>query len=319
MIKRVFGLLLSQILAFGLMVLVVLSCQKKDDVVAQPKTIADLLLEDKQFSLLRAAVAYADAGDALKGANLTLLAPSDAAFQASGFPTEAAIRALSKDQVKQVLLYHVLNGPVSSTAIPVGVNSVQTASKGVAYLNKTSGGTIYVNSAKITRADIVVANGFVHVIDRVLAPSVGNMLTTIKTAPNLTLLAAAVKRISLVSPSLLATIDNPTSASAVTLFAPTDDAFRAAGYASTAAIETSNAQTLASILSYHLLPGVSLSYQFQPGAVNTLLNGNRLTILVTGSTVTVKGNRNPAAATVRTPDLVTTNGVIHIIDQVLLP
>jgi len=213
----------------------------------------------------------------------------------------------------------VLYSPVSSTAIPSGLNSVQMANQGVAYINKTSNGQIYLNGAKITQADIQVANGIIHLIDKLLTPSIGTLLTTIQNNPNLTFLSAAITRVASSSPSLLAALNSSTSANAFTVFAPNDDAFRAAGYKTPSTIETASPQILTTILSYHVLTGVSLLYQIQTGSVNTLLTGNKLTLTAANGTVTVKGNKNSTAATIKTADIVTTNGVIHIIDQILQP
>lgn len=310
---------LHRVFVFGVMLVTAFACQKNDDTTATPKTITDQILEDNQFSILRAAITYAGVGDALKGANLTFFAPNDAAFQASGL-TESAIRALSKDQVKDIVLYHALYTPVPSANVPSGINSVQTAGNGVAFINKTNTGTIYINQARVTQADLTTANGVIHIIDRVLMPSAGTMLNAIQNNPNLTFLAAAVKRIGSTSPTLLAALSNTSSANPVTVFAPNDAAFKADGrYTTLAAIESANPQTLVSLLSYHIVSGVMFSNQLQTGSTNTLLSGSRVTIGSSNGTATVKGNRNATPASIKTPDVVTVNGVIHIVDQVLQP
>ncbi|MFD2571539.1 fasciclin domain-containing protein [Spirosoma soli] len=303
---------------FVLLLIAGLSCQTNDDTVAIPKTIADQILEDNQFSLLRAAVTYAEVGDALKGANLTLFAPNDAAFQASGL-TEAGIRALPKEQVKNIVLYHVLYSSIGSSAIPSGQNSVQTATNGVAFINK-SDNIIRVNNAQIVQADLSTANGYIHVINRVLSPSNGSLLATIQNNPDLTLLSAAVRRVASTNPTLSAALSTTASTNTVTVFAPNDAAFRSdSRYSTVTAIEAANPQTLANILSYHIITGIVFSNQLQSGSVNTLLSGSRLTISATNGNATVKGNRNSTAATIKTPDLVANNGVVHVIDQLLQP
>ncbi|MFD2932657.1 fasciclin domain-containing protein [Spirosoma flavum] len=303
----------------ALLLVALLSCKKDDDTVATPQTITDRILEDSQFSLFRAAVAYAEVGDVLKGGNLTLFAPNDVAFQASGLATPAAIMAFSKDQVKAIVLYHVLYGSVSTSTIPTGLNSISTASNGVAYVNKTSVGTIYINNAQVIQADIAVANGYVHSIDRVLTPSAGNLLTTIQNNPNLTFLTAAIKRINTSNPNLLATLDTELSANSVTVFAPNDSAFQSAGYKDLSAINSVSLQTLTNTLLYHVVPGVTFSNQFQTGSISTLLSNNKLTVSSTANQITIKGNKNTTAATIKQADIAATNGVVHIIDQVLQP
>ena len=302
-----------------LLLIAVLGCQKNDDTVAKPQTITDRIIEDGQFTLLRAAVAYAEVGDALKAGNLTLFAPNDAAFQSAGLGTPTAITSLSKEQVKTLLLYHLLYGSVPTSAIPEGLNSVATASKGIAFVNKSSDGKIYLNNAQVIQAAIAEANGYVYSIDRVLTPSTGNLLTTIQNNPNLTFLTAAVKRIGASNPTLLAALNNESSTNTVTVFAPNDAAFQSAGYKDLAAINSANLQTLTNTLLYHVVSGVTFSNQLQTGSVSTLLSGNKLTVTATANQLTIKGNKNTTAATIKQGNIPATNGVIHVIDQVLQP
>ncbi|QDK78050.1 fasciclin domain-containing protein [Spirosoma sp. KCTC 42546] len=314
-----FSLFLSR-MSVLMLLLVAMGCQTRDDAVATPQTISDRILEDSQFSLFRLAMGYAGVGDALKSGNLTLFAPTDAAFQAAGLATEEAIRATPRDQLRTMLMYHVLYGRSASSAIPAGQNSVITANKAAAFVTKTTDGSIYINSAKLTQTDIAVANGYIHVIDRVLIPGTGNLLTTIQTNPNLTFLAAAIKRVGSSNPTLLATLDNVSATNPVTVFAPNDAAFKADKvYNTLAAIESANVQTLTNTLLYHVLSGVKFSTQFQSGSVATLLSGNTVTLTVAPNQLTVKGNKNSTSAFVKQADLTATNGVIHIIDQVLQP
>lgn len=311
---------LRYLAAFILIVLVLPGCQPADDAVAVPQTITDRILEDDQFSLLRAAMNHADVGDVLKGGNLTLFAPTNAAFQQAGLATEAAITALPAERVKQILLYHLLTSPVSSTALPEGLNSIPTINQSAIYINKTGSSTVYVNNAQVTQPDLVVANGYIHVIDRLLTPATGNLLTTIQANPNLTFLAAAIRRIGATNPALAGTFDGTTSSSTLTLFAPNDEAFRAdSRFGSLSAIDVADPQVLSNLLLYHTASGVVFSNQLLTGTITTMLTNSRLAVTVTNNFITVKGNRNTSQAVIREPDLTTTNGVIHVIDQVLMP
>jgi len=314
-----FSLLLSRLAVLGLLLTIALGCSKSENTVADPKTITDQILEDKQFSLLKAAMNYSGVGDALKGANLTFFAPNDSAFYRSGITSEAAITAMPKDQVKNILLYHTLYAPVSLSAIPSGVNAVQTASQSIAYLNNMGGGTVYINNAKIIQPDIKAANGIIHIIDHVLSPSTGSLLTTIQNTDNLTFLSAALKRIASSNPSLITSLNNTAATNPLTVFAPNDNAFMVSGYRTISAIETASPQTLSSLLSYHMVSGLSLRSNLKTGSVTTLLANNKINITVSNDVVTIKGNKNTLAATIRTADIIANNGVIHIIDQVLQP
>ncbi|QJD77796.1 fasciclin domain-containing protein [Spirosoma rhododendri] len=292
-------------------------CGNEDEQVAVPRTIADRVQEDDQFQLLRAATNYAAFGGAFKSANMTLLAPNNDAFVAAGLGSEAAIRALPQAQVRALLTHHMLYAPLSTSAIPSGQTTVQTADNGVVFINKTAS-TLYINGAKLVQSDIQTANGPIQVIDKLLSPSQSSLLATIDANQDLTFLSAAVKRLAVANPTLLTALSSTSSGNLVTLFAPTNDAFRAAGYSSINAIESTSSQTLSSLLSYHAVSGSLLSYQFQTGVLTTL-NGARLTVFTNTGTATIKGNRNSTSANIKQADLISNNGVIHIVDQVLLP
>jgi len=292
-------------------------CQKDDDTVATPKTIADRILEDDQFRLLRVAANYAGFDGAFKSANMTLLAPNNDAFTAAGLGSDGAIRALPQAQVRALLAHHILYAPLSVSAIPSGQTTVETGDRGVVFLNKTST-TIYVNGAKLVQSDLPTANGMIQVIDRLLNPSQSSLLATIDANPDLTFLAAAVRRLAVANPTLLTALSSTASSNLVTLFAPTNDAFRTAGYGSINAIESTSSQTLSALLSYHAVQGSLLSYQLQTGMLTTL-NGARLTVFTNTGVPTIKGNRNGSSANIRQSDLISNNGVMHIVDQVLLP
>lgn len=312
-----FSVLLSRVSVIMLLTLISLGCKKNDDTVAMPQTVTDRVLEDSQFSILKAAVVYGVVSDALKSGNLTLFAPTDSAFQASGISIPT-ILSMPKDQVRSLVLYHVLYGAVQSTQIPAGQKSVEMASKGIAFVTNTSNGPIYVNNAKLTKTNIAVANGYIHTINRVLTPSTGNLLTTIQNNPNLTFLAAAIKRIATSNPALLASLSSTTNN--VTVFAPNDAAFKAdSRYNTLSAIGSADAQALTNTLLYHATSGVLFSNQLQTGTLTSLHSSNKFTLTVTTNQTTIKGNKNQTAATIKQADIPVTNGVIHIIDQVLQP
>ena len=173
---------------------------------------------------------------------------------------------------------------------------------------------------RLTQPDILVANGYLHAIDRLLTPSTGNLLTAIQTNPNLTFLSAAIKRVATITPTILTTFENESLTNGVTVFAPNDAAFKTDKvYNTIGAVESASVQALTNILLYHVIPGVTFSNQFQTASLNTLLSGNKVITIVTTNQLMVKGTKNLTSATVKQADLTSTNGVIHIIDQVLQP
>lgn len=291
------------------------SCQTPAEKVATPPSIADVVLEEPTYSLFRVALVRAGLPDLLKDGRLTLLVPTDSAFTASGInPND--LMAMPVAQAQQLVRYHVLTAPISTSTIPAGPQPVMTLNGHTVFLNRVDN-TVYANGARLVMTDKQTANGLIHTLDRVLTPATGTLLATIQANPNLTLLAAAIQRINTSNQNLLANLNNA-DAKAVTLLAPTDDAFKKAGYTSVKSFDNINVQTLSSLINYHIIADPKLTYQFTTGTLATQ-QGSRLTVTAVKGFVTIKGNKNGLSANILTPDVVADNGVMHLIDQVLLP
>lgn len=302
-------------------------CKKNETTAdAQPKTISDVLAETPTFSLFRAALIQAGLSDALKAPNLTLFAPTDAAFRARGFSSTDAFKSFAAADLTNLLRYHLVTGVVT-TKTPELANAtnlaVETSNAGTAYLTNGANG-LYINGVKVSLADQTVANGVIHTIDKVLVPQGNDALTALKNRPDMTLLVAAIERASSVRPDLRAilngTIPNA-NLKQITLFAPNDVAFTAAGFKTTADINNASPQTLVNILTYHVVQGFVFSNQLQVGQLTTLntSSANKLTVALPTAGPTIKGNKNTTAAQFKDTDLVSGNAVIHVIDQVLMP
>ena len=103
-----------------------------------------------------------------------------------------------------------------------------------------------------------------------------------------------------------------------TVFAPTNNAFRAAGFPTIASIQSADAATLTNILTYHVIAARVFSSDLVNGAMPTTVNGGKVTIGLT-SGATVKGNSNAFPSNILATNILVTNGVVHVIDRVLLP
>lgn len=316
-------------IAFPCLLLLALfiGCQKTDDPVdAQPKTISDVLTETASFSLLRAALQQACLSDALKATNLTVFAPTDDAFKAKGFTTPDSFKSLSAEALRNLLRYHLITGIVTTETPELASASnlpVEAANTSILFLTNGSNG-LFVNGSKIAQADQTVANGVIHTIGSLLVPPAGDALTVLKTRSDVSLLVAAITRAATARPELLAILNGTTTNAAyrtVTFFAPTDAAFIAAGYRTTADINAASAATLANLLSYHIVQGLLFSNQLSAGQLTTFSTStnNKLTVAVPAAGPTVKGNSNAAAVSLKEANVVSKNAVIHVVDQVLLP
>lgn len=279
---------------------------------------SDYLAATPELSLLKTAVARAGLATALNAGQITVFAPSNEAFKASQYPDEAAINAAPVETLKQILQYHVLNDKVDYPAFPTEVSTIyqtQLANAKV-YVYKTSAGVVTVNNATVTKPNQVAVNTVVHIINRVLSPNTQNAVDYARATPNLSLFATAVAQAGSAVQSAL----SQTTKNGITVFAPTNEAFKTAGYADEAAIKAADATKLASLLTYHIVPSTTFSPGFRDNSELTTVQGGKLGVKVAGGKVTLTGKGNGAnVATVTQGDLALGNGVVHIIDRVLLP
>ncbi|MFD2933113.1 fasciclin domain-containing protein [Spirosoma flavum] len=301
------------------------ACKKADNSTPTLSTIGDIINTGSNFTLLKVALVQAGLDGALaQPGTYTVFAPTDAAFKAFGYADATAIKAIPADLLKTVLQYHVLTTRVGSSDIPAAINTSQQTMAGLPlYLSKatstsTTSTTLSINGAHVLQADGPASNGVIYAIDRVLLPPVfGNIAATIQNIPLLLpgasfkLLQAAVTKAGIVT--------QLTAAGPLTVFAPTDAAFKAVGYDS-AAIAKATVPMLTNILSYHVLNSRTYTPLIMNGASLTTLQGGTITagISTTALTITGKGNGG-TASNITGPDITATNGVIQIIDRLLLP
>jgi uncharacterized surface protein with fasciclin (FAS1) repeats len=282
---------------------------------------------------LLAAATKAELGDELSAAsaNFTVFAPTNAAFDTLatqlGFADgPALVAALDGPTLAKILSYHVL--PARRTAAdltatptqPTIYNFPDTTPTTVTF--KTTGGGAVTDEvlldAKVTSADVAATNGVVHVIDKVLVPpGVLNIVQMAKTNPGaFSTLVGAVD-----SAGLVPTLDGTTDPLAkYTVFAPTNDAFAAISTLVAGLTPTE----LTTVLTYHVLADEVLSTELGPVFGTPVAT-------VSGQTITITAGTAPVIATIAdavgtTPpstivavDVRASNGVIHVIDKVLIP
>ena len=285
-----------------------------DDEVVAPKTAVDVVVENPNFTLLEAAVLHAGLAEALASPTITVFAPTDDAFRAAGFANAADIQGADKNLIASILTYHVVGSLVPASAIETKDNAeVTTLNTGKVYVTKNAGG-VSVNGAKVTTADVKAENGaIIHIIDAVLIPESRNIVALAQANPNLSLLVAAVLR---ANQGTTKVVDILSSAGPFTVFAPTNDAFIAAGFPTAAAIQAAPPDVLASILTYHVIPSRVYSTNLVTGNVATANGAN---LAINASNGTLKGNSNTGNTSIIGVNIPASNGVVHVIDSVLLP
>lgn len=284
------------------------ACSKDEDTdtMEQPKNIVDIASADTNFSILVAALKKADLASTLEGSGpFTVFAPTNAAF--TSLLADLGVSGLddlSAETLKPILLYHVLGAKVMSNGLADGY--VSTLSSGPDQAKISLGidkQNVKLNgSSSVTAADITASNGVIHVIDKVLLPPTVVGIAISNPAFSI-LVEAAVKA------DLAGTLSGT---GPFTVFAPTNTAFQALFSAlGVSGIADLTREQLTPILLYHVVSGNVRSSQLMSGDVSTL-NGS-LSVSV-GSSVKLNGTTSVVLA-----DVQGTNGVVHVIDQVLLP
>ena len=297
------------VVALGGLLLTTTSCDK-DDPAPAPQTITDIVVNDPNFSLLKQAVTKAGLAQALSTGSLTVFAPDNAAFAASGI-TSATIDALPAADVANLLNYHVVNAKVLSTGVPAS-DTVKTLLGTNLYASKNANG-VFVNGIKVKTADVNAANGVIHVISSVMTPPTQTIAQLASGNPDLSLLLAAVVRAGLAG-----AVSAPGK---YTVFAPTNAAFNAAGFSNAAAINAAPVNVVASIVKAHVLPtNVFASDLINGSTATTLESGVTLTIGTTPPSVKKTGSANPVSNIIAPSgvNITATNGVVHLIDRVIL-
>ena len=255
---------------------------------------------------LVAALAQANLVTTLQGTGpFTVFAPTDAAFTAAGIDLSSFDTDAENATLVDILTYHVVSGSVASTALTDGLTATALNGDNVTFTVNAAG--VQVNDANVVTADVAASNGIIHVIDKVLMPPADLVdIPTVATGTGIhTALVAALAQADLVT-TLQGT-------GPFTVFAPTDAAFTAAGIdLSTFDTDAENA-TLVDILTYHVVSGSVASTALTDGLTATALNGDNVTFTVNAAGVQVND------ANVVTADVAASNGIIHVIDKVLMP
>jgi transforming growth factor-beta-induced protein len=275
-----------------------------------PNTIPGIAERTKDLSTLVTALQTAGLVDILAGKGpFTVFAPTNDAF-AELPKAELTYLLHNKTALTEVLEYHVASGSVLSTALTNGEKIMTLEGENVTVtITKTSNGTtVKIDDATVKTANVKASNGVVHVIDKVLVPP-GFSAPTIPqlaTAANLSTLVAAVTAAKLV--------DTLSGAGPFTVFAPTNEAFAALSPGVlTALLKPENIKALTSILTYHVASGEVLSSDLTNGEQIKTLEGQDVNVTISGSDVSIN------AAKVTDPNVFAVNGVVHVIDAVLLP
>jgi uncharacterized surface protein with fasciclin (FAS1) repeats len=268
--------------------------------------IVETALAAGSFKTLAAALQAGELVEALQGEGpFTVFAPTDEAF--AKLPKNQLADLLkpeNKALLQSILTYHVVPGNMPAKAVVASKNATTLNGQRIDF-NVTDGG-VTVDGANVVKTDIECSNGVIHVIDSIILPSTMDVVETAVAAGSFKTLAAALSAAHLVE----ALQGN----GPFTVFAPTDEAFAALPKGTVESLlEPQNREKLSAILTFHVIPGRVYSETVAAGHEFKTLQGKSFKTRMQDEAVFVNGARVVKA------DIETSNGVIHVIDSVLLP
>ncbi|SMO75240.1 fasciclin domain-containing protein [Gracilimonas mengyeensis] len=266
-------------------------------------TVVETAQESDNFTILVEALYDTELDAALSGPGpFTVFAPTNDAFNA--LPS-GLLESLTNEQLAQVLQYHVLAGEIAAGDLESS-QAVQTLTEETIYVTVSSEGEVMVNNtAEVINPNIEASNGIIHAIDGVILPNeFQNIVEIASKNYELSTLVSLVAEAGLVE-TLQG--DGP-----FTVFAPTNEAFEEVS----STLEGLSAEQVREVLTYHVATVEALSTEIASNDLTELptVQGENITITLSGAEVVINGS-----AGVNEVDLQGTNGVVHIIDSVLLP
>ncbi|HKJ86538.1 MAG TPA: fasciclin domain-containing protein [Spirochaetia bacterium] len=265
--------------------------------------IVDTAVADGRFTTLVAAVQAAGLEDTLRSDGpFTVLAPTDDAFAKLPMGTVPSLLR-NIPALSDILLYHVIGAEVYSETV-AGLASATTV-QGQPVAITVSNGNVFVNDAQVIITDVQASNGVIHVIDTVILPPSGNIAETLEADGRFSTLLAAVGAADLA--------ETLSSGGPFTLFAPTDAAFRRLPAGTVPAL-LGDVPQLTDILLYHVVEGRVFAGDVVGLTEAPSVQGEAIGVATSGSSVILNGE-----STVTEVNILANNGVIHVIDRVILP
>lgn len=308
------------------------ACSDDDDddpvAVTPPPTnptnpsIADIVINSNDHdSLEKAALRFPDLLVGLSGAaTYTVFAPTNAAF--ATFLNGTAINDVDSLTLRNILAYHAIDAAVIRSTDLMDNTYATTLRQGdtavvngelLTLIASVTGGVSINGSSNVTSADLDASNGIVHVVDAVLEPQ--NVVDFATKDSRFTSLVEALTAYD------FGAVDTLSGPGPFTVFAPTNDAFQALldTDPSWNTVTDIDSVTLESVLGYHVVPGANVqSSQLTQGQTITTYNGD-LTVDLSSGAQLITSNSSQGAVNIIITNVQGTNGVIHAVDEVLLP
>lgn len=294
---------------------------KKDENKPAPNTVVNAVVNNG-YSTLATLVTNAGLVDALNGTGpFTVFAPNNAAFTGVTAPTGTALTNL--------LTYHVISGQGLTAAQVISLSNGNLVKvnmlNGDSVFVRASSAGVFVNGIQVIQADLAATNGVVHGIGRILQPPVGNIVATAVATPGFDSLVKAVTRVSAGATGADNIADVLSNTNGLTVFAPTNAAFQAL-FANAAFpfrnIDAIPVATLRTVLRHHVVGARAFSNDLRNGNLGMANGSNAVVAGVGTSAITLTGSGtvfNNGAANIALTNIMARNGVVHVIDRVIIP
>jgi uncharacterized surface protein with fasciclin (FAS1) repeats len=286
----------------------------EDEETPELGNIATVASGNPQFSTLVAALTKAELVSALQGTGpFTVFAPNNDAFTKANI---TSLAGLTKEALTPILTSHVVSGNIKAEDVRSGTAKTLNASNDI-YLSKNSDGVFINGNIKVIATNVSASNGVIHVIDNVITPPT---LSLVQIAQANTNFSELVSLVLAADPAVLTALSTA-SANGLTVFAPTNAAFTELYKTTPKAtlLNPANRTLLTSVLLYHVVPGRVFSTDLPnvSGEVTTANTAGKVTFNLSGGAKVI--GKASGSSNITSANILATNGVIHVIDKVLLP
>lgn len=292
------------------------SCDKREEEQGMPLklSIAQKIASTNEFSLINEAVVKAGLKSLLDSpGTFTFFAPSNDAMYASGL-TIAHLNNMSSEQLQKLVKYQILPSRLFLEDFKLGVYYNELSLGGdSSFVIKNEKG-LFVNGIKVTQTDLLQSNGIIHVIDKMLLPAQGDLLEVLAMDTSLSMFNTAMLRTAQGGTNLTNAL---VCGCKFTLFAPTNNAFKLAGYANIESIENMDYNKMVALLSYHITKERVFSSDWSRDMKVHMINNRYINILQDGSNFMIKGELNNSPINIIKYNTMATHGVVHSIERIL--
>lgn len=289
----------------------------------QNPTVAQVIKSATNLTIFNAALVRSGLDTLLNNQDslVTVFVVTDYTMNLYGI-TNVVIDTMAIPTLKTLMEYYIYQGnAVLSSQFTMGQNISTPIASGDSIFITNTGSAIFVNGISVPTTDVSAHNGYLDVLARPLTPPIDSILQIVQADTTLSYFDSAVKR---TSSSSLANINSfLLSGNIYTVLIPNNNAFRNAGYLTADTFNTLNADTVAQLLLYHMIPNryftsdISIALGTSTDtATQATLAGSTIKVIL-GVDYQAEGNSDSIAANLYAPNILVRNGVVHKIDRVL--